>query len=56
MGPDIAFQIPIIGEGVIPLYPEFMEHGGGNLVDAVTYHFYAMESNRYEARDCDFLV
>ena len=46
VGPDIAFQIPIIGEGVIPLYPEFMEHGGGNLVDAVTYHFYAMESNR----------
>jgi len=44
-GIDAAYQLPVVGE-IFPTYQKFMEAGGGQSVDLVTFHFYPMVSYR----------
>ena len=44
-GVDVAYQIPIVGS-LLPTTSEFLEHGGMESIDFLTWHWYAMESKR----------
>lgn len=43
LGPDVAFNIPVVGE-LTSTFTDFMHDGGALVLHAATWHFYALES------------
>jgi heparanase 1 len=42
-GPDVAYQLPLVGEG-FPFMPNFLEAVGAGVIDRVTWHGYLLQS------------